>query len=68
MDSTVKIWDLSKGGCVHTCEHHKAGVNKVQWSSNDVSVLLTAGSDGKISVLDSRFPADEIVHMVPEGQ
>lgn len=68
IDSTVKIWDISKETCVHTAAHHTSEVKKVQWSSLDVSVILTAGGDGKVAVLDSRFPDDQIIHKVPEGE
>lgn len=68
IDTTLKIWDISKEACVHTSAHHKAGLKKVEWSSVDVSVLFTASADGSIAVLDSRFPNDQIVHVVGEGQ
>lgn len=68
VDSTVKIWDISKDVCVHTCSHHTADVKKVEWSSLDVSVIFSAGGDGKISVLDSRYPEDQIVHTIPQGE
>ena len=66
-DSTVKVWDIGKESCVHTTRHHEGDVKKTQWSSLDVSVLLTAGADRKICVLDSRFPSDIIEHRLPEG-
>ena len=53
---------------MHTAGHHKKEVKKVEWSALDVSVLLTASDDGNISVLDSRFPSDQIVHRVAEGE
>ena len=68
VDSTVKIWDIGKEMCVHTAGHHKKEVKKVEWSSLDVSILLTASDDGRICVLDSRFPADHIAHRLPEGE
>lgn len=43
-------------------------MKKVQWSSLDASVILTAGGDNKISVLDSRFPNDHIDHKLPEDE
>ena len=67
VDSTVKIWDISKEACVHTASHHAAEVKKVQWSAIDVSVLLTAGGDHRICILDSRYPNDHIAHRAPEG-
>jgi periodic tryptophan protein 1 len=67
IDTTVKIWDISKEACVHTSGHHKAGIKKVEWSSLDVSVLFTASADNTISILDSRFPNDQILHNAPEG-
>lgn len=40
----------------------------MEWSSIDVSVLFTASADNTIAILDSRFPNDQIIHAVPEGQ
>jgi periodic tryptophan protein 1 len=40
-DSSLKIWDLSKQACIHTANHHKAKVKKVEWSKVDASVLFT---------------------------
>jgi len=68
VDSTVKIWDISKEACVHTASHHKSELKKVQWSTLDVSVIMTAGGDNSICVLDSRFPTDHITHKIPEGE
>lgn len=68
IDKTVKIWDISKQTCVHTATHHTAEIKKVQWSSLDVSVLLTTSEDNRICVLDSRFPNDFIAHKLPEGE
>ena len=68
IDSTVKIWDLSKETCVHTATHHSAALKKVNWSSQDVSVIFTAADDGRIAVLDSRFPDDQIFHKIAEGE
>ena len=62
IDSTLKVWDIGKEVCVHTAAHHTAAVKKVEWNSVDVSVLLCASEDRNISVLDSRFPADHILH------
>lgn len=65
IDTTVKIWDISKETCVHTSAHHKAGVKKVEWSTVDVSVIFTASADNSITILDSRYPNDQIVHNAP---
>ena len=62
VDSTVKVWDISKETCVHTAGHHSGPVKKVEWNSIDKSVMLAASEDRKISVLDSRFPEDYITH------
>jgi periodic tryptophan protein 1 len=68
IDTTVKIWDISKETCVHTSAHHKSGIKKVEWSSVDVSVIFTASADNSITILDSRFPNDQIVHNALEGE
>lgn len=53
---------------MHTSPHHKDAIKKVEWSSVDVSVLFTASEDGSISVLDSRYPNDIIVHKSANGE
>jgi len=58
----MKVWDIVKEACVHTSSHHSAAVKKVDWSSVDMSVILTASEDKTIGVLDSRFPNDHIIH------
>jgi WD40 repeat protein len=68
IDTTVKIWDISKESCVHTSTHHKAGIKKVEWSSVDVSVIFTASADNFITILDSRFPNDHIIHTGPQNE
>lgn len=51
---------------MHTSAHHKAGVKKVEWSTVDVSVIFTASADNVITILDSRFPNDQITHIGPQ--
>ena len=64
-DRTLKIWDLQKQVNIYTSEHHKQKINKIEWSTLDPSVIFTASDDGRIAVLDSRFPNDQIFHKVP---
>jgi WD40 repeat protein len=61
-DSTVKIWDIANQTNIYTADHHTAKVNKVEWNPVDVSILFTCSEDKTISILDSRFPGDKIVH------
>lgn len=61
-DSTVKIWDIASQTNIYTANHHTAKVNKVEWNQSDVSILFTCSEDKIISILDSRFPGDKIVH------
>lgn len=67
VDQTVKVWDIGKQVCVHTAGHHQGPVKVVEWSATDVSVLLSASADGRIAVLDSRFPDDRIEHSLTNG-
>jgi WD40 repeat protein len=61
-DSKVKIWDIAKQANVYTADHHTSKVNKVSWNQVDMSILFTCSEDKTISILDSRFPGDKIVH------
>lgn len=63
-DLSTKIWDLQKGQCIYTIEHHKDKVVKVDWSPVEQTILFTGSFDKTIEVLDSRYPTDKIVHKV----
>lgn len=67
-DQTVKIWDLSKEANIYTASHHKGKVNKVEWSAVDVSVMFSCSEDKTLSILDSRFPEDKIMHHLSEKE
>ena len=67
-DSTVKIWDISKQANIFTSDHHTAKINKVEWNQADVSILFTCSEDKTISILDSRFPGDRIVHKTAQNE
>ena len=64
-DCTLKVWDLSKAANIHTSNHHQGKLSKVKWSPTDFSVIFTASEDGRIGVLDSRFPNDTLFHKMP---
>ncbi|KAI9473342.1 rRNA-processing protein [Coemansia sp. RSA 1821] len=55
-DTTVKLWDLSKGACVQSYSHHKDKVQAVQWHPSEASVMLTGGYDKRVAAFDSRVP------------
>eukprot|EP00656_Telonema_subtile_P034242 TRINITY_DN38351_c0_g1_i1.p1 TRINITY_DN38351_c0_g1~~TRINITY_DN38351_c0_g1_i1.p1 ORF type:complete len:499 (-),score=170.14 TRINITY_DN38351_c0_g1_i1:188-1684(-) len=55
-DSTVKVWDLSKGSCAHTYAAHTQEVQSVQWHPNEPTLLLTGSMDGTVSLIDARQP------------
>ena len=61
-DNMVKIWDLSQGTNIHSCNHHTSRVNKVKWSPTDPTVIFSASEDKTITVLDSRYPNDKLSH------
>ena len=55
-DTTLKIWDLQKQANIFTSQHHKQKINKIEWSTLDPSVIFTTSDDGRLAILDSRFP------------
>jgi len=58
-DHTVKLWDLGTQKCVTTLDHHKSKVQCVKWHATEPSILLTAGYDKKLSILDVRRAAKD---------
>ena len=66
-DCTLKIWDLCSAKNIYTSNHHQGRVEKVKWNPTDFSVIFTTSEDGRVAVLDSRFPADTIYHKIPNG-
>jgi periodic tryptophan protein 1 len=53
-DCTVKLWDVSKTACVSTLKHHKDKVQCVRFHHTDLGVLLSAGYDRVVAVVDGR--------------
>lgn len=54
-DSTVRIWDLDDLQCKASFKDiHKDKVQAVKWNSVNDQILLTAGYDSKVNVLDVR--------------
>lgn len=54
-DSTVRIWDLDDLQCKAKFDNlHKDKVQVVKWNNVNDQILLTAGYDSKINVLDVR--------------
>ena len=61
-DHTVRIWDLDEVSCKATySDVHNDKVQAVRWNLKNEQVLLTAGYDGRINVLDVRNNAANIV-------
>jgi U3 small nucleolar RNA-associated protein 13 len=48
-DSTVKVWNLEDGQCVHTFEGHMGSVLKVQWVCFGLEII-SGGADGLVKV------------------
>ncbi|KAL5703899.1 hypothetical protein ACHQM5_022392 [Ranunculus cassubicifolius] len=56
-DTTVKIWDLATGKCVHTREHHTGKVQAVAWNRHVPDVLLSGSFDHSVVMTDMRYPS-----------
>eukprot|EP01112_Ceratiomyxa_fruticulosa_P007481 TRINITY_DN1947_c0_g1_i1.p1 TRINITY_DN1947_c0_g1~~TRINITY_DN1947_c0_g1_i1.p1 ORF type:complete len:567 (-),score=161.96 TRINITY_DN1947_c0_g1_i1:53-1753(-) len=54
IDTTVKLWDLSKVACVQTFRHHKGEVQSVQWSPVDQNIFLSGSFDKTVLLNDIR--------------
>jgi len=66
-DNTVKIWDIANQVNIFTSDHHSSKVKKVEWNPSDVSILFSSSEDNTITILDSRFPGDRIVHKTAQN-
>lgn len=56
-DSSVRIWDLDDLGCkARFTDLHKDKVQTVRWNNINDQVLLTAGYDFKVNILDVKTP------------
>ena len=55
-DTTVKLWDLNTQACVQDYRHHQDKVAAVQFHPSEASILLTAGYDPAVVLLDARTP------------
>jgi len=53
-DHTVRVWDLNTQQSIKTLSHHSDKVQAVQWHPDQAAVLLTAGYDREVCVLDAR--------------
>eukprot|EP01105_Mastigella_eilhardi_P006396 TRINITY_DN17994_c0_g1_i1.p1 TRINITY_DN17994_c0_g1~~TRINITY_DN17994_c0_g1_i1.p1 ORF type:complete len:536 (-),score=178.47 TRINITY_DN17994_c0_g1_i1:508-2115(-) len=53
-DKTVKLWDATTLGVVHTYTHHSDKVQCVLWNPRESSVCLTAAFDRTACLLDVR--------------
>eukprot|EP01016_Furgasonia_blochmanni_P053203 TRINITY_DN8563_c0_g3_i3.p1 TRINITY_DN8563_c0_g3~~TRINITY_DN8563_c0_g3_i3.p1 ORF type:complete len:475 (+),score=124.52 TRINITY_DN8563_c0_g3_i3:190-1614(+) len=51
-DSTIKIWDISNGSCVHTYDIHSGKLQVVRWNPQEEAAVLSGASDRMISVMD----------------
>uniref|UniRef100_A0A0R3TXV9 WD_REPEATS_REGION domain-containing protein n=1 Tax=Rodentolepis nana TaxID=102285 RepID=A0A0R3TXV9_RODNA len=50
-DATVKLWDVSRKGCINTFRGHTGSVNMVRFSP-DGNWIISAGDDGRVKVWD----------------
>jgi len=51
-DSTIKIWNLDSGDCVHTLNGHKYGV----WSLQFDERMLVSGAEGTVETPVAVWP------------
>ena len=67
-DSTVRIWDLDDLKCKATFDKlHKDKVQAVRWNPLNDKILLTAGFDSRINVLDVRDQASLVKTKIPKS-
>ncbi len=71
-DSTAKIWDVTRpdAGPVCVLNHHEDKVQVVQWNNFDSSVanvLMTAGFDGSLHLVDPRNDNDTLQFITEKG-
>lgn len=57
MDCRIKVWDLSQETVVSTYHAHTDTVNCVVCSSNDDSLFVSCGQDGRVLLWDRRKPS-----------
>jgi WD40 repeat protein len=66
-DSTVRIWDLDDLQCKATFAGiHKDKVQVVKWNSINDKILMSAGYDSKVNILDVRDKESKIKIKIPK--
>nr|VZI20056.1 unnamed protein product [Spirometra erinaceieuropaei] len=64
-DSSVRLWDLSTGECLHTLRHHSEAVLHLRFRNN---ILVTCSKDRSIAVWDmGPYPQDIQLRQVLAG-
>merc|ERR1719476_1173386 len=53
-DHLVKVWDAASKELVHTYKQHGDKVQVVKWHPKEQAMLLTAGFDRKLGLVDVR--------------
>jgi periodic tryptophan protein 1 len=66
-DHTVRIWDLDDLQCKCKFDYHKDKVQVVKWNAINESILMSAGYDHKVNVIDVRDQAKNITIKVPKA-
>lgn len=67
-DSTVRIWDLDDLQCKASFKDiHTDKVQAIKWNSVNDQILLTAGYDSKINVLDVRDQSSMASTKIPKS-
>jgi periodic tryptophan protein 1 len=67
-DSTVRIWDLDDLKCKATYDQlHKDKVQAVRWNNCKDNILLTAGYDHRVNVIDVRDNSANLQSKIPKS-
>ena len=66
-DQTVRIWDLDDLQCKCKFDKiHKDKVQVVKWNAKNESILMSAGYDHRVNIIDVRDEAQNIKIKVPK--
>ena len=59
-DSTIGLWDLSKGSMVSSIQHHTEKVQAIEWHPFEAQSLASGSFDKTVKVYDCRSPNDSL--------
>lgn len=52
LDTSIKLWNINSATAIGTLNGHKSGVNCIEYSKGDKSVLISGGDDFTIIIWD----------------